>query len=134
MHPTHRLRIARSLHLVARFFSLAVKPISTWDLCLASLKSSLDRFDASLLTAFDAADTRGDEVWMKEVACAGWEVEICTNGINQRVTKFDGPHRVGDGQLWVEKREVFYEQGKWDSSANFTCAHPCSTRSVLTGI
>lgn len=113
---------ARMLHLLGRFLSPAIKPVSTWDHRLASLKASLDRFDASLLTAFDAADTEGDEGRMKEAASASWEVSICMNGIGRRVSKFGGTE--GDwemGRLWAEKREVFYEQGKWDPSANFTC-------------
>ena len=113
---------ARVLHLLARFLSPAIKPVSTWDPRLASLKASLDRFDASLLTAFDAADTGGNEVRMKEVASASWEVSICLNGIGRRISKLGGSG--GDwemGRLWAEKREVFYEQGKWDPSANFTC-------------
>ena len=65
-------------HILARFLSVAIKPVSTWDLHLASLKASLDRFGASLLTAFDAADTQGDEGLMKEVASASWEVSART--------------------------------------------------------
>lgn len=116
---------ARVLHLLARFLSPAIKPVSTWDLRLASLKASLDKFDASLLTSFDAADTEGDEVRMKEVASASWEVSTCMNGIGRRISKFG--EAEGDwemGRLWAEKREVFYEQGKWDPSANFTCVCP----------
>ena len=113
---------ARVLHLLARFLSPAIKPVSTWDLRLASLKASLDRFDASLLTAFDAADTRGDEGRMKEVASASWEVSICMNGFGQRISKLGGSGGHWEmGRLWAEKREIFYEQGQWDSSANFTC-------------
>jgi recyclin-1 len=113
---------ARVLHLLGRFLSPAIKPVSTWDLRLASLKASLDRFDASLLTAFDAADTGGNEGRMKEVASASWEVSICLNGIGRQISKLGVSG--GDwemGRLWAEKREVFYEQGKWDPSANFTC-------------
>lgn len=113
---------ARVLHLLARFLSPAIKPVSTWEIRLAALKGSLDRFDASLLTAFDAADTGDDEERMKEAASASWEVSICMNGIGRRTSKFGVAG--GDwemGRLWAEKREVFYEQGKWDPSANFTC-------------
>ena len=113
---------ARVMHLLARFLSPAIKPVSTWDLRLASLKASLDRFDASLLTAFDAADTQSDEARMKEVASASWEVSVCMDGIGRRVSKFGGEKDWEMGRLWAEKREVFYEQGKWDPSANFTCA------------
>ena len=112
---------ARVLHLLARFLSPAIKPVSTWDLRLASLKASLDRFDASLLTAFDAADTASDEARMKEVASASWEVSICMNGIGRRTNKLGASAEWEMGRLWAEKREVFYEQGQWDPSANFTC-------------
>ncbi|KAF8549297.1 hypothetical protein OG21DRAFT_1500508 [Imleria badia] len=112
---------ARVLHLLARFLSPAIKPVSTWDLRLASLKASLDRFDASLLTAFDAADTARDEAQMKEVASASWEVSICMNGIGRPTSKLGGPGAEWEmGRVWAEKREVFYEQGQWDPSANFT--------------
>lgn len=121
---------ARMLHLLARFLSPAIKPVSAWDLRLASLKTALDRFDASMLTAFDAADTGGDETRMKEVASASWEVSICMNGIGRRSTK---PGAAGGdwemGRLWAEKREIFYEQGKWDSSANLTCVYHFLRRS-----
>lgn len=116
---------ARVLHLLARFLSPAIKPVSTWDLRLASLKASLDRFDASLLTAFDAADTENDEGRMKVVASASWEVSICMNEIGRRPRKLGAAERDWEmGRLWAEKREVFYEQGKWDPSANFTCVCP----------
>lgn len=113
---------ARVLHLLARFLSPAIKPVSAWDLRLASLKASLDRYDASLLTAFDAADTSGDEARMNEVASASWQVSVCMNGIGWRIDKLGWTG--GDwemGRLWAEKREIFYEQGKWDPFANFTC-------------
>ncbi|KAH7884202.1 exocyst complex component Sec10-domain-containing protein [Phlebopus sp. FC_14] len=109
---------SRTLHLLARFLSSAIKPIFTWDLRLASIKASLDRFDAGLLTAFDAADTEGQEDRMKEVAEASWEVWICLNGIAGRGGGIRGEWELG--RVWAEKREVFYEQGKWDPLANFT--------------
>ena len=121
-HSINLLTQARALHLLARFLSPAIKPVSTWDPRLASLKASLDRFDASLLTAFDAADTSGDETRMKGVAAASWEVSICMNSIGRRTSKLGGAEGEWEmGRVWAEKREVFYEQGKWDPSANFTC-------------
>ncbi|KAF9239898.1 exocyst complex component Sec10-domain-containing protein [Melanogaster broomeanus] len=113
---------ARTLHLLARFLSPAIKPLSTWDLRLTSLKASLDRFDAGLLTAFDSADTEGDEGRMKQVAAASWEVWICMCGSGGRSGKGSGTGTEWEmGKVWAEKREVFYEQGKWDPWANFTC-------------
>lgn len=98
---------ARSLRLLSFFLSPRIQPVRNWDILLAALKATVDRFDVSLLTAFDAADSRGDEVVMKEAAHASWEV-------------WPG---VGDwemGKVWAEKREILYEQGRWDPLANFT--------------
>ncbi|KIJ07871.1 hypothetical protein PAXINDRAFT_173216 [Paxillus involutus ATCC 200175] len=112
---------ARTLHLLARFLSPAVKPVSTWDLRLASLKASLDRFDAGLLTAFDSADTEGDEERMKEVAASSWEVWVCVYGSGGRNPRGSGTSPEWEmGRVWAEKREVFYEQGKWNPLGNFT--------------
>ncbi|KIK80994.1 hypothetical protein PAXRUDRAFT_833174 [Paxillus rubicundulus Ve08.2h10] len=112
---------ARTLHLLARFLSPAVKPVSTWDLRLASLQASLDRFDAGLLTAFDSADTEGDEERMREVAAASWEVRICvyvSRGRSSRGSRTNPEWEMG--RVWAEKREVFYEQAKWNPLGNFT--------------
>ncbi|OAX38844.1 hypothetical protein K503DRAFT_717551 [Rhizopogon vinicolor AM-OR11-026] len=98
---------ARSLRLLTFFLSPRIQPVRNWDILLAALKAAIDRFDASLLTAFDSADSRGDEVMMKEAAHASWQV-------------WPG---VGDwemGKVWAEKREILYEQGRWNPLANFT--------------
>ncbi|KAG2050796.1 hypothetical protein BDR06DRAFT_917325 [Suillus hirtellus] len=98
---------ARSLRLLGFFLSPRVQPVRNWDILLAALKAAIDRFDVSLLTAFDAADSRGDEVMMREAARASWEV-------------WPG---IGDwemGKVWAEKREILYEQGRWNPLANFT--------------
>jgi len=98
---------ARSLRLLSYFLSPHIQSVRNWDILLAALKATIDRFDSSLLTAFDAADSRGDEVMMKEAAHASWQV-------------WPG---IGDwemGKVWAEKREILYEQGRWDPLANFT--------------
>jgi len=67
----------------------------------------MDRFDASLLSAFDVADGKGDEAAMKEAAESSWEL-------------WDS---VGDwemGKVWAEKREIFYQHG-WKPLDNITC-------------
>ncbi|KAG1743685.1 exocyst complex component Sec10-like protein [Suillus paluster] len=104
---TSLLSQARSLRLLSFFLSPRVRPVRNWDILLAALKAATERFDVSLLTAFDAADSRGDEVMMREVAHASWEV-------------WPG---IGDwemGKVWAEKREILYEQGRWNPLANFT--------------
>ncbi|KAF9218811.1 hypothetical protein BS17DRAFT_790611 [Gyrodon lividus] len=112
---------ARALHLLARFLSPAIQPVSTWDIRLASLKASLDRFDMGLLNAFDFADTEGDEARMREAAAASWEVWACVCGSGGRGCRGSGTFTEWEmGRVWAEKREVFYEQGKWDPSANLT--------------
>jgi len=98
---------ARSLRLLSFFLSPRIQPVRNWDILLAALKATIDRFDTSLLTAFDSADSRGDEVLMKEAAHASWQV-------------WPG---IGDwemGKVWAEKREILYEQGRWNPLANFT--------------
>ncbi|KAL4071843.1 exocyst complex component Sec10-domain-containing protein [Scleroderma citrinum] len=108
----------RTLHLLARFLSPLIKPISSWDVRLVLLKTALDRFDAGLLTAFDKADTEGDEQRMAEVAAASWEVWMALHLEGNK----DGQARSEweMGRVWAEKREVLYEQGKWDPLANIT--------------
>ena len=92
------------LHLLARFLSPPIKFVSTWDLRLASLKASLDRFDTSLLTAFDAADTDSDETRMKAVASTSWEVSICMNGIGRRASKLGASAEWEMGRLGGKAR------------------------------
>lgn len=107
----------QTLHLLARFLSPFIKPISAWDVRLVLLKTALDRFDAGLLTAFDKADTEDDEGRMTEVAAASWEVWMSLHLDGNR----DGLRGEWEmGRVWVEKREVLYEQGRWDPLANIT--------------
>ncbi|KAF7297818.1 hypothetical protein MKEN_01405500 [Mycena kentingensis (nom. inval.)] len=89
-----------TMNLLSLFLSPSVKPIRTWESMYASLRSAMDRFDANALAGFDAADSRGDEVGMREAAEASWQV-------------WD---RTGDwemGKVWAEKLEIFYQQGQW---------------------
>ena len=118
-----------TLHLLARFLSPFIKPVSTWDVRLVLLKTTLDRFDAGLLTAFDKADTDGDEARMTEVAVASWHVCLALHlhdgGSNRDFSAVREEWEMG--RMWTEKREVLYEQGKWDPLANITYAlcFPC---------
>lgn len=104
---TSLLSQARSLRLLNCFLSPRVQPVRNWDILLAALKAATDRFDVSLLTAFDAADSRGDEVMMRQAAHASWEV-------------WPGFGDWEMGKVWAEKREILYEQGRWNPLANFT--------------
>ncbi|KAG2360688.1 exocyst complex component Sec10-like protein [Suillus spraguei] len=104
---TSLLSQARSLRLLSFFLSPRVQPVRDWDILLAALKATIDRFDVSLLTAFDTADSRGDEVMMRQVAHASWEV-------------WPGFGDWEMGKVWAEKREILYEQGRWNPLANFT--------------
>jgi len=97
---------AKTLHLLALFLSPGVRPVRDWQSMYSSLRSSMDRFDATLLAAFDLADSKGEEDGMREAAESSWEM-------------WDG---IGDwelGKVWAEKREVFYEQGQWEPLDNF---------------
>ncbi|KAF8059557.1 exocyst complex component Sec10-domain-containing protein [Lyophyllum atratum] len=102
---------AKTLHLLALFLSPPIQPLRPWRPLSAALRAATDRFDASMLAAFDGADGRGDEVGMREAAEASWEVWAGTGGV------------VGEwemGKVWAEKREIFYVQGRWDPMGNFT--------------
>ncbi|KAI0752975.1 exocyst complex component Sec10-domain-containing protein [Daedaleopsis nitida] len=99
---------AHTLRLLSLFLSSRVRPLRTWETLSAALRAAIDRFEDSLLTAFDVADGKGDERGMAEAAEASWEV-------------WDGSG--GEWELrrvWAEKREIFYEQSKWKPLDNFT--------------
>ncbi|KAF8585654.1 f-box protein pof6 [Ramaria rubella] len=100
---------SRTLHLLLLYLSNSVQPLRNWPALRTSLRSAADRFEASLLTAFERADGLKDENGMKEAACASWEVWDRT----QR-----GEWEIG--RVWAEKREVFYETERWDPLKNFT--------------
>lgn len=109
------LEQSQTLHLLSLFLSPLVQPVRNWELCHGSLRSAIDRFEANLLSAFDAADSKRDEQGMREAASASWEV---WEGHDSR-----GRMQVSEwemGKVWGEKREVFYEQGRWNPLDNFT--------------
>jgi recyclin-1 len=68
----------------------------------------MDRYDSSLLAAFDVADGKGQEITMLEAAESSWEVWDRASGDWEM------------GKVWMEKREIFYQQGKWSALENFT--------------
>ncbi|EGN91831.1 hypothetical protein SERLA73DRAFT_127958 [Serpula lacrymans var. lacrymans S7.3] len=104
---TTLIQQSRILHLLSLFLSPRVQPVRAWVASSASLHSAIDRFDSGLLTAFDTADSKGDEVGMRDAAQSSWEV-------------WTGQGDWEMGKVWAEKREIFYEQGRWDPLANFT--------------
>ncbi|KAL0958097.1 hypothetical protein HGRIS_000269 [Hohenbuehelia grisea] len=96
---------AKALHLLSLFLTPIIQPLRKWDTMYSSLRSAMDRFDANALSAFDTFDGKGDEAGMREAAEASWEV-------------WD---RTGDwemGKVWADKREIFYEQGKYEPLDN----------------
>jgi len=103
--PTLRHQ-AKTLRLLALFLSPTLQPVLQWQSFYSSLRWAMDRFDATLLTAFDLADSKGEENGMKEAAESSWEV-------------WDGSGDWELGKVWAEKREVFYEQGRWEPLDNF---------------
>ncbi|KAF8507628.1 exocyst complex component Sec10-like protein [Gautieria morchelliformis] len=100
---------SQTLHLLRLYLSPSVQPLRNWPALRSSLRSAIDRFEASLLAAFERADGLKDEDGMKEAAWSSWEV-------------WDRAQR-GEweiGRVWAEKREVFYEGERWDPLKNFT--------------
>jgi len=99
---------AKTLRLLSLFLSPTIQPIRQWATLYISLRTSMDRFDANLLAAFDVADSKGDEVGMREAAESSWEVWDAHGGDWEM------------GKVWAEKREIFYQQGRWRALDNFT--------------
>ncbi|KAI0299356.1 exocyst complex component Sec10-like protein [Multifurca ochricompacta] len=106
----HRSKTLRLLH---RFLSL-LEPLRSAPSLLSALRSASDRFDATLLSAFDIADGNANEAGMREAAEASWEI-------------WD-PHDSGSGataewemgRVWAEKREIFYVTSSHKPLDNFT--------------
>lgn len=110
------LKQSQTLHLLALYLSPAVRPVRSFETLHASLRAAVDRFQANLLSAFDVADGKHDETGMREAAFASWEV--WEGHLSSRAIP------VGEwetGKVWGEKREIFYEQGRWRPLDNFTC-------------
>lgn len=120
------LQQAHLLRLLALFLSPRVKPLRSWSALSAALRAATDRFEDALLTAFDVADGRFDETGMREAAEASWEVFDRSGGEGSIPTYGDSslgsPREVHWelGTVWIEKREIFYEQSKWRALDNFS--------------
>lgn len=138
--PPSLIKQAQILHLLARYLAPSVAPVRQHSTLASSLRAAIDRFQASLLSVFDRADTvsdyvednqdvsNKDEEALREAARASWEVwegklpVIGSSGISALSTSM----RVSDwelGRVWCEKREIFYEQGRWKPVDNFTYVH-----------
>lgn len=111
--PSTMRHQSRTLHLLLRYLSPSVQPLRNWPTLRSSLRSAVDRFEASLLAAFERADGQKDEDGMKEAAWSGWDVWGQTQGGEWEI-----------GRVWAEKREVFYESERWNPLKNFTCVAP----------
>jgi recyclin-1 len=106
--PVPLLSQSRTLHLLLLWLSPSIKPLRNWQILCASLRSAVDKYEANLLGTFDVADSRSDEIAMREIAEASWEV-----------WQGDGEWELG--RVWADKREIFYETEKWKPMDNFTC-------------
>lgn len=104
--PTLRQQ-AKLLRMLASYLSPVVNPLHNWESLYSSLRLAIDRFDANLLSAFDVADSHGDEAGMREAAECSWAI-------------YDGAGDWEMGKVWTEKREIFYELGKWNALDNLT--------------
>ncbi|KDQ54036.1 hypothetical protein JAAARDRAFT_160970 [Jaapia argillacea MUCL 33604] len=104
--PTLRFQ-SETLRLLSLFLSGTVQPLTAYTSLRTSLRQALDRFEANLLSAFDAADSQGNEHGMQEAADASWRV-------------WEGTGEWELSRTWGEKREIFYEQGRWKPLDNFT--------------
>lgn len=110
---------SKVLQLLAHFLSAPIQPIHSWPTLASALRGALDRFDASLLPAFDFADGKNDEKRMRDAAEASWRVWLAGRvGLDVG----GGSEDWEMGKVWADKREIFYEQGRWDALANFMLA------------
>lgn len=91
------------------FLSPQVQPLHDWGFLRQALLAAADRFDSTCLGAFEMADSRKDEAGMRTAAEASWKVWEAGGGRREEWEC---------GRVWVEKREVFYEAGKWDAAEN----------------
>lgn len=91
------------------FLSPQIQPLQDWGFLRQALLAAADRFDSTCLVAFEMADSRKDEAGMRIAADASWKVWDAGGGRREEWEC---------GRVWVEKREVFYEAGKWDAAEN----------------
>ncbi|KLO12724.1 hypothetical protein SCHPADRAFT_829144 [Schizopora paradoxa] len=135
--PPPLVKQAQIIHLIARYLAPSVAPVRQHATLASSLRAAIDRFQASLLSAFDRADTVSDytgddgqevsgrdENTLREAARASWEVwEGRLPSLGSGGSSLFSSPKVSDwemGRVWCEKREIFYEQGRWKPLDNIT--------------
>jgi recyclin-1 len=111
--PLSLLHRAKTLHLLHRFL-FYLEPLRASPSLLSALRAASDRFDATLLNAFDAADGRADEDGMREAAEASWEIWDPHESRSGAVAEWE------IGRVWAEKREIFYVTSAHKPLDNFT--------------
>jgi recyclin-1 len=111
LFPSTKTLLAQATTLLAllRFLSPTLQPLRDWGFLRQALVAAADRFDSSCLVAFEMADAKNDEAAMRSSAESSWKVWDAGGG---------GRDQWECGRVWVEKREVFYETGKWDPLEN----------------
>ncbi|KAI0309784.1 exocyst complex component Sec10-domain-containing protein [Amylostereum chailletii] len=112
---------ARILHILFLYLSPDISPLRGSSSLLAGLRAAADRFDAALLTAFEAADGRAHEEGMRLAAEASWEVWMASSQAQSSApTTFGFNTEWEMGRVWAEKREIFYTVGTHKPLDNFT--------------
>ncbi|OCF38059.1 recyclin-1 [Kwoniella heveanensis BCC8398] len=91
------------------FLSPRLQPLRDWGFLRQALLAAADRFDSTCLVAFEVADGKKDETGMRVAAESSWRVWEAGGGSRDQWEC---------GRVWVEKREVFYDTARWDSSEN----------------
>jgi recyclin-1 len=138
------------LHLITLWLEDRIKGVWKDKMVIPDqiLRGAVDRFEVAMLKGFEDADSRGDEWNMREAAWCAWEVWEGRDYVPMPYPGMDPTSPRGNslltatrstfggatgpagvvrsaswevGKVWVERREVFYETGRWDPSLNFTC-------------
>ena len=169
--PSETYFQAMLLHLITLWLGDRVKGVRKDKTVITDqiLRGAVDRFEVAMLKQFEDADGRADEWAMREAAWCAWEIwewrdYLPKSGASKALAGPSGNHlstatglmfgggigSTGDvtsavwevGKVWIERREVFYETGRWDPNLNFTCVStvlPSSSNSqgivlyILTG-
>jgi recyclin-1 len=100
---------SNTLLLLLLFLSPQIQPLHDWGFLRQALLAACDRFDSTCLGAFEVADGNNDEAGMRAAADSSWRVWEAGGG---------GRDQWECGRVWVERREVFYQSGKWDPLEN----------------
>ena len=112
LFPSHTITLAAQSDILLSlllFLSPRLQPLRDWGFLRQALLAAADRFDSSCLVAFEVSDSKGKEDDMRLAAESSWKVWDAGGG---------GRDQWECGRVWVEKREVFYETGKWDALEN----------------